>query len=351
MTNDSAEDSGQRLFPSLVLRSSEFRKGREADWLKMEELVTLVDTKGLSALSADDVQRLPLLYRSVISSLSVARSIALDRNMILYLENLALRSYFVVYGPRYGLWESLHGFLRKGFPRAVRGALKHVLVATLAIVSGVIAGYMLVHSNESWFNALVPETMSGGRGPNSTAQELRSTEIFAPWPGFLESFVYFANFLFRHNTAVGLLTFGLGILGGVPTLLLLFYQGLTFGGFVALHANRGLLVEFLGWVTIHGVTEFGAIILCGAGGLVVAEKILFPGVYGRLNNLARQGSAASAIAGGAFIMFFIAGLIEGGFRQLIDNTTYRFLFGIATALLWLWYFSSGHRETKNAPAP
>ena len=67
MTNDSAEDSGQRLFPSLVLRSSEFRKGREADWLKMEELVTLVDTKGLSALSADDVQRLPLLYRSVIS--------------------------------------------------------------------------------------------------------------------------------------------------------------------------------------------------------------------------------------------------------------------------------------------
>jgi uncharacterized membrane protein SpoIIM required for sporulation len=347
MTDVSVEDVGLKLAPSLVLRSSEFRKGREADWRKMEQLVTLIDTKGLSALSTDDVQRLPLLYRSVISSLSVARSIALDRNMILYLENLALRSYFVVYGPRYGLWESLVGFLRYGFPRAVRGALKHIVIAALAIISGGVAGYMLVHTSESWLGALIPESLSGGRGANSTAQELRNTEIFAPWPGFLESFVYFANFLFRHNTSVGLLTFGLGILGGVPTLLLLFYQGLTFGAFIALHANRGLLIDFLGWVTIHGVTEFGAIILCGAGGLLIAEKILFPGVYGRLNNLARHGSAASAIMGGAFIMFFIAGLIEGGFRQLINDTNYRFIFGLATALLWLWYFSSGRKESKN----
>ncbi len=60
------------------------------------------------------------------------------------------------------------------------------------------------------------------------------------------------------------------------------------GAFLALHYNRGLLFDFIGWISIHGVTEIGALILCGAGGLVIAEKVLFPGRYGRLDNLARS---------------------------------------------------------------
>ena len=69
------------------------------------------------------------------------------------------------------------------------------------------------------------------------------------------------------------MAFGLGIMAGVPTALLLVYQGLMFGAFVALHHDRGLLVDFLGWVSIHGVTEFGALILCSAGGLIDRQAI------------------------------------------------------------------------------
>ncbi len=86
-----------------------------------------------------------------------------------------------------------------------------------------------------------------------------------------------ANFLFTHNTMLGILTFGLGFMAGVPTLLLLGYQGVILGAFVALHYDRGFAMDFLGWVSIHGVTELGAIILCGAAGLLIATRCSFPG--------------------------------------------------------------------------
>ncbi|QEL26455.1 stage II sporulation protein M [Bosea sp. F3-2] len=332
------------------MRSAEFRRSREVAWRTLDNLVSRVERKGLSRLSAEELRELPLLYRTAASSLSVARSIALDRNLILYLEGLVLRAFFVVYGPRTGIMEALAGFLKRGFPAAVRKAGWHILLATLAIAAGVIIGFMLVLPNENWFSVLVPETMAGGRGPASTAEQLRRTEIFAPWPGFVESFVVFASFLFRNNATVGIMTFGLGFFGGVPTLLLLGYQGVMLGAFFALHHNRGLLYDFIGWVSIHGVTEIGALILCGAGGLVIAEKVLFPGRYGRLDSLALAGKAAAGLAGGAVLMLFVAGIIEGGLRQLIASTPWRLAIGAATGLLWMAYFHSCGRREGHGPA-
>ena len=84
----------------LVLKSSEFRKGREASWRELEDLVGRVERRGVRALSLAELLRLPILYRAALSSLSVARTIALDRNLLLYLESVALRSFLAVYGPR-----------------------------------------------------------------------------------------------------------------------------------------------------------------------------------------------------------------------------------------------------------
>jgi uncharacterized membrane protein SpoIIM required for sporulation len=329
---------------ALTLRSSEFRRGRENNWRDLETLVAKAERGGMGALDLEELRRLPLLYRQALSALSVARAIALDRNLLLYLENLGLRAFLLVYGPRESLAHGCKAFLWRGFPAVVRASGVHILIALLAIVAGGVAGFMLTANDEAWLASLVPSDLAGGRGAGSTREALLQDEIFAPWPGFASAFIVFANFLFRHNTLVGLLMFGLGIGAGVPTLLLLTYQGLSFGAFVALHYNRGLLADFLGWVSIHGVTEFGAIILCGAGGLVIAQNILFPGRHSRIENLAMNGRAAAQLVVGAVMMFFIAGLIEGGLRQLVDNTAVRFAIGGLTGVCWLAYFIFAGRK-------
>jgi uncharacterized membrane protein SpoIIM required for sporulation len=339
------EDIGEPR-PAMVLRSSEFRRGREQGWRDLEVLVAKAEKRGIGALDVDELQRLPQLYRAALSSLSVARSIALDRNLLQYLDNLSLRAFLMVYGPRQTLLEGARDFLVRGFPAAVRAARGEILLAFLAILAGTLAGFFLTIGDEAWLAALIPDSLGGGRGPHSTRQELLDDEIFAPWPGFARSFVVFANFLFQHNTIIGIMTFGLGVAAGAPTVLLLAYQGLVFGAFIGLHYDRSLTVDFLGWVAIHGVTEFGAIILCGAGGLVVARSILFPGRFSRVENLAINGQTAARIAVGAVGMFFVAGIIEGGLRQLVANTEGRLAIAALTAIAWGSYFCFAGRGAR-----
>ncbi len=332
--------------PELVLKSSEFRTGREAGWRELERLVRQIERRGVRSLSLDDLQQLPILYRAALSSLSVARSIALDRNLLLYLENLALRAYFAVYSTRANPIEGLRDFFVRDLPQAVRAARWHILIAAAALLVGVAAGFILTVHDEAWFSSLMPSELAGGRGPASTAADLRAKELFAPWPGAAAAFGIFANVLFSHNTLVGLMCFGLGLAAGIPTLMLTVYQGLSLGAFIALHFDRGLTIDCLGWVSIHGTTELGAVILLAAGGLVIADKILFPGRYARLENLALHGRQAAQMAVGAILMLFVAGILEGGFRQLVQSTPARFAIGLGMAALWLIYFGRCGRRAR-----
>ena len=330
---------------TLVLRSSEFRKGREASWRELEGFIREVERRSLLSLTVEELQRLPLLYRSALSSLSVARSIALDRNLLLYLENLCFRAFLILYGPRTGIAQAAIDFFRRGFPAAVRAARWHILLSALCLLIGLVAGFLLTLGDEAWFNALVSPGLAGERGPESTRDDLLQDEIFAPWQGWVRMLGVLASFLFQNNATVGILAFSLGIAGGIPTVLLMIYQGLMLGAFLALHWNRGLTVDFL-WVSIHGVTEITAIIFCGAAGFGLAERILFPGRYGRLENLAIHGREAARIAVGAVFMFFVAAILEGGFRQLVASTSLRFVIGGATGALWLAYFLLAGRKTE-----
>lgn len=332
--------------PRVMLRSSEFRKAREEDWRALEILVGKVEKRGIKSLSAEELQSLPLLYRSVVSSLSVARSIALDRNMLGYLENLALRAFLVVYGPRSTLGEGIRRFFVYDFPIAVRLAWPHLLIAFLALMAGGLAGFILTVGNEEWFTSLVPAGLAGGRGPDSTREALLNDEIHGAWEGAAHAIALFANTLFQHNTMVGILAFSLGLAAGIPTIFLMIQNGLIMGAFVGLHYNRGLTYEFIGWLSIHGVTEFTAIFLCAAGGLLIADKMLFPDRYSRVQSLAIHGRVAGRIAIGAVALFFMAGILEGVFRQFVQDTELRYAIGWGIGLALLIYFTRNGRERR-----
>ncbi|MDR1134175.1 MAG: stage II sporulation protein M [Synergistaceae bacterium] len=322
----------------ITLRSAEFRRAREDGWEKLADMVERVERGGIGALSASESSEIALLYRSAVSSLSVARNIALDRNLLLYLENLTFRAYLAVYGPRTGAVSNIAEFFRQGWPRAVRSVRRPLLIITIAFFVGAIAGYLMVRADVNNFGLFISEGAAQGRGPASTRSELMEEELFAPWPGFLNTFVVFANSLFRHNARIGILCFGLGFLLGVPTILLVAYNGAALGAFTALHAEKGLAVDFIGWLSIHGVTEILAVLLSAAAGLAIARNIIFPGAMPRADSLAAAGRQIAETAVGSVLMFFVAGIIEGGFRQLIAYTPGRYAFAAATAVLWTCYF-------------
>lgn len=328
------------------LKSYSFRRERERTWRELETLVAKTESGGVRALSPNEVMRLPGLYRATLSSLSVARSISLDRNVLEFLEALAARAYFCVYGARSGLPEAIARFFRSGFPQAIRAARWHIAIAALCLALGALVGFALVSEDDDWYYTFVPLEMAGGRTPTSSTEDLRAV-LYETEESDVEQLNLFASFLFSNNAKVGMLCFALGFALGAPVVLLLVYNGLILGAFLALYDSRGLLGELSAWLLIHGVTELLAVVVCGGAGLVLAESLAFPGRHTRLANLALKGRMASRIIMGAVAMFFIAALLEGFGRQLINDPAWRFGIALVSLVFWGGYFGYSGRSAIN----
>lgn len=334
-------------------RSYVFRREREASWRELERLVTLLDGKGLTALDEDDLHRLPGLYRSALSSLSVARAISLDRNVVAYLEGLTARAYVHVYGAKRRLLPTLGRFFGHDYPALVWRLRRYLAAAVALMTLGLACGFFLTLRHPDLYFSFVPDSLAQGRSPLSTPDEL--LEVLRG-DGEDGSLALFASSLFNHNAQLGLGCFVLGAAAGVPVILLLFYNGVVLGAFAAVHQRADLSLELWGWLLPHGVTELLAVCLCGAAGLLVGTSWLFPGRLSRLDAFARDGRRAAAVVGGTIALFLLAGLIEGFFRQLVLQDAPRYALAAATAVVWATYFGwwgrrAGDRIAGRVPAP
>lgn len=216
--------------------------------------------------------------------------------------------------------------------------LGELLLSTAITAFGVVLAFVLVRSEPQWYFAFVAAGLAGGRDPSATTELLRET-LYSGGEGELSSF---AMWLFGHNSYIGLLSFALGFAAGVPTALLLFTNGLMLGAFMALFDGHGLLIPLLGWILPHGVPEFGALILCGAAGLHVGRHVLAPGTRTFRDALVWSGQRGATVAAGSVLLFLVAGVIEGVFRQVVVLDLPRFLLALFNALwLFAWLALSG----------
>lgn len=318
------------------LKSYRFRAERETEWRKLEALLNQIQRSGVKALSQEEMLELPKLYRQAVSSLSTARAVSLDRNLTDYLEGLCTRAYLFMYGPRTTFLKKVGSFFGHEWPAAVARAGWATLLSALCLFGAALIAYILVINDPEWFYAFLSDP-TDIRTPDATTEELRGTLYLEDFD-LRESLSVFAAFLFQHNSLIALLAFALGFALGVPTAILLVYNGFTLGAFVALFASRGLGYEVTGWLLIHGVTELFAIVLAGAAGFLIGGTLAFPGQRRRVDAMAEAGKQAGTIGMGMLIMLLIAALLEGFGRQLINSDETRYLIAGTTLLIWLSYF-------------
>lgn len=329
---------------ALELKSAQFRREREGVWRELETLVARAERHGMDSLDGDSVARLPTLYRATLSGLSVARAISLDRNLLDYLEALCARAYLCVYGVRERPAALLAAFFAWRLPVAVRAAWRAIALAFMVILAGVLAAWFLTASDPAYYDSFIAKNLQQGRSFDASTEALRAT--LGGGGKDVDELGAFAAFLFSHNAQIGILSFALGFALGVPTLVLIFTNGLMLGAFLALFASRGLLVELGGWLSIHGPTEFLALILSAAAGLRIAGAVLFARREPRLVRLARDGRDAAVVMMGAVLLFLLAGLLEGLGRQLIVGMAARYLMGWSVFAALVAYLYLAGRERR-----
>ncbi|MDA8708029.1 stage II sporulation protein M [Hellea sp.] len=324
----------------MTLKSHRFRTEREQSWRELETILKAIEGRGMKSLSDDQIVALPRLYRSTLSSLSVARVTSLDQGVIVYLESLSARAYYILYGSQVSLGKRISTFFLRDWPLAAKALWKETAISAALTLLAAVLAFILVKNNPDWFYTFMPESMADGRTPAASAETLRETLYHE---GGSDGLGIFASFLFSHNSKVAMFAFALGFAFCIPTAILLLYNGFILGSFIAVFSEKSLGFEVGGWLIIHGATEIFAIILAGAAGMHIGKVVAFPGELTRTESASKAGGTASLLMAGVVIMLFFAGLLEGFGRQLVTNDLVRYGIGLGTLSIWLLYFYGPRR--------
>lgn len=326
-----------------ALRSDRFRLEREGDWKRLEAIVAQMEKGRMRGLSDADLLALPALYRTAASSLSIARETSLDAALVSYLEALTQRAWFLVYGPRASLWSWFRRFLGGEWSASVRAMGSDILIALALMIAGGIVGWLLVVENPEWYHALVGGGFADERVPGASREVLRGT-LFGNQDQ--DGMSVFAAGLFSNNAQVSILCFALGFAFGLPTMLLLIHNTAMLGAMLWLYHGQGLLVDFIGWLSIHGTTELFAILLAGAAGIHVGRAMAFPGNASIMDAAADAGRRAAQVMTGVVLMLIVAAVLEGFARQMVDSTPSRFIVGGFMLVMWSGYFFAFRRGVR-----
>jgi uncharacterized membrane protein SpoIIM required for sporulation len=324
---------------------SSFITRNKLEWDELEALLKHA-RKSVKRLSIDEMKRLDVLYRRATIHLSQVRSRTSDRNLINYLNGLTSTAHSLIYlSPQVGAVQGGFEFLRDGLARTIaRNWIWHTISACLLLAGAgfaAIAGSLDVVA----LYALMPA--GDPRGPGASRETLLEILRSGRDEGGGGKFV-FAAFLFSHNFKVGLLSMALGILAAVPTVILIFYNGMILGAFATVHHQAGIVGEMWAWILPHGITEIGAIVLCGGIGLQLGWAVVSPGMYSRSESLkAISGEVARTGVGAGFMLIFAA-IIESYLRQSELSTVVRLSFAAGTAVFWVAYIAYGFAREQAA---
>ena len=316
----------------------DFVTRNKPDWDELEELLKRAKNS-VRQLEPEEVNRLDVLYRRVAIHLAQVRTRTRDERLAVYLNSLAAAAHSVIYlPPRKSVLGKIGAFAAYGFAQTIARNWRYHLASAALIIAGALLAYHACRHDMLASYALLPP--GDPRQPGSTPEQLLEVLRSGRQSGNgAKSFM--ASFLFTHNLRVGLISMGLGVLAAVPTVLLLLYNGMMLGAFVALHVQAGIELEMWAWILPHGITELSAITLCGGVGLMLGRAVVSPGLKTRAQSLVDAGQEAARTAVGIAGMLMIAAFIESFVRQSHLSTRVRLIYAALTAVFWALYVAFG----------
>jgi len=279
-------------------------------------------------------------YMLLCQHLALAKERLYDAALVERLNNLVLGVYRELYRYRAETRLNLYAFFKRDFPLAIYRHRYFILVSFLVMVlPGLIAGTWTYIDEDAIYSMLDGSEVRGvERMYDPEARKLgREREA--------ETDIFMFGFYIKNNISVAFRCFAGGMVIGIGTLLVLFFNGM-FMGSIAGHLTRLDYVDtFYPFVIGHGSFELTAIVFSGAAGLRLGYAILHPGQSSRLDSLRKAGRDVVPMLYGIVLMLIIAAFLEA-FWSSSTSLTIEVKYSVG-AVLWalvLLYSFSGRRH-------
>lgn len=144
---------------------------------------------------------------------------------------------------------------------------------------------------------------------NMTNENITKGDPFGVYKQTSEFPMFFS--IAANNIYVSLLMFVSGIFLSIGPIFYLLQNGIMLGSFEYYFFSRGLGLESILVIWIHGTLEISAIIIAGAAGLVLGHGLLFPKTYTRFQAFKQSARDGTKIALGIVPILLVAAFFEG----------------------------------------
>ena len=320
------------------MREAAFIKQNKQKWLDFENQIfsnTLSNPDDLSSL-----------YIHLINDLSYAQTYYPQSKAILYLNNLAARSFQKIYKTKKEDTNQLVHFFKIEVPLLMWQYRRYLLYAFTFFGIFVLIGALSAANDDTFIRLIL-----GDSYVNTTLENIKNGDPMAVYKSGSNWGSHLGITI--NNLRVGLMAYIYGIFGGIGTVYILFRNSIMLGAFQYMFYDQQVFWESVRGIWIHGSMEIFAVVIEAMAGLILGASILFPDTFSRYNSLKRGVSDSIKIVISTFPFTIFAGILEGYVTRYSNDMPNWLSIGIilitlsAITYYYIFYPILVHHKLKN----
>ncbi len=282
------------------MRETTFIRQKKKSWKKFE------DMQRRENANPDELTK---LFVEITDDLSYTRTFYNKRSVRVYLNYLSQLVFLKVNKNKKVKISKFINFFTFGLPMEVARSWKPILLSLVVFVGAIMIGIVSSANDIEYAKEIM-----GSSYIQMTDENIKNGDPMAVYHQHGNS-AWSTFGLTKNNTIVAATTYTFGVVGGIPSVIILIKNGIMLGAFHYYLFYKGVLDDAMWIIWIHGVLEISAIILAGGAGFLLGGGLFFPGTYTRLQSLRITAKRSFKIIIGCLFMLIIAGFIEGSITR------------------------------------
>ncbi|MDQ1140478.1 stage II sporulation protein M [Pedobacter agri] len=270
-------------------------------------------------------------FIEITNDLAYAKTFYPKSNTTAYLNGLASKLHQSVYKNKKEKSNRFVHFWKSELPLLFLEHRKQVINALLFFILSCAIGAISAKYDDTFVRLIM-----GDAYVNMTNENIAKGDPFGVYKQSNE-FVMFIQ-IGLNNIYVALYTFVLGIIFSFGSIVSLFRNGIMLGSFQYFFFSKGLGIQSVLVIWIHGTLEISAIVLAGAAGLVLGNSFLFPKTYTRMESIIKGAKDGIKIVLGLVPIFIVAAFFESFITRHTEMPLFLSIaiLGISAAFI-IWY--------------
>ena len=254
-------------------------------------------------------------FVTLLDDLSYSKTFYPQSKVTKWINGLAAGIYLSIYQNKKEKYSRIVVFWRYELPLLFRRYHKFFLFTlilfTTFVAVGVVSSATDVNYAQDYFDNISPGYY------DSTIERIQKGDPFGVYKD-ANPFSMFVHIAYN-NIGVAFKAVVFGILFGIPTILLMWQNGLMLGCFHYIFFSQGLGWQSVMVIWIHGTLEISAIVIASSAGLILGLGFLFPGTYTRMQSFLKAAKNAMKICISLIPIFIVAAFFESYITHLMSN--------------------------------